>query len=152
MLATFKRPVPYLVLASSSQALNMFQPIPQPFTNGFAFASQFRDQVMNKTKRQTFRRVNPKEHIPQPGESIVGWVEKSNGSAELILNETITMVQTLHIDFGERDPIYVDGHPLTRSGREQFSLAEGFETYLSMYEFIYNQYGLRPVSGVVIHW
>ena len=152
MPAIFNRPVPYLVLASSTQALKSYQPIPQPFTNGFAFASQFRDQVMDKTKRQTFRRVNPKEHIPQPGESIVGWVEKSNGSAELILNETITMAQTLHIDFGERDPIYVDGHPLTRSAREIFAAAEGFKSYLDLCEFVYDQYGLRPFNGVIIHW
>lgn len=131
---------------------SVYQPQPQPFTNGFPFAAQFRDQVMNKTKRQTFRRVNSHEHFPRQGESIVGWIEHSNNSAELILNETITMVQHLHIDFGDRYPIYVDGHPLTRSGREAFSKAEGFETYLSMYEFIYNQYGLRPINGVVIHW
>lgn len=121
--------------------------------NGYEFRAGFELDILQGRKLQTFRKLRQGEHMPIPGERIVGWIPgKQPDAVRLVLDTPIIDVQTIYMDFGVTDPIFVAGHALTRSEREAFSKAEGFPTYQKMCEFIFDQYGHLPFRGVLIKW
>jgi len=127
-------------------------PLRNMMAHGYEFRPAFRQMILSGEKRQTFRPLRLGQSSPLVGERIVGWVDKANGKADLILDEEITLVQKLHLDFTAPDPLWINNKTLNRDERESFALKDGFRNYRQLANFIISVYGMHAWDGVVIHW
>jgi len=116
------------------------------------FKPRFAALVAEGKKLQTVRPIP--HRMPKPGDllSLREWCGAPYRSKQRVIREAVVeSVRRVTINYGFVQSIEIDGTWLTNAEEDAFAVADGFASFLDMFEWFSENHGL-PFKGIVIAW
>ena len=115
------------------------------------FKRQFSLAVERGDKHQTIRRHRKDGKRMEPGDVLKLYTGLRTKDARLLRTATVARCRSVRIDF-EDDSVVIDGQKLAWADKIEFAKADGFDSWLAMRQFFFDQYGGGTFEGFCVEW